>query len=383
AGEAGPGGEAGLPVEGGTPLHDGGPLYDAPAPDAADTCQGPSCSSPPQPPPGDAGPATKTTPREYALHTLYLGDTDRNGTASASAWKTYGYDLDGLTTTVSSTDACTLQPGAAKSTQVDGLGGIDNSFGENILPIILTTAGNNIDQTVNAGIAAGHPTNLVYTTGFDDTPGSTASATGLTGALLGGADYALAHGGAAPAWDLGTHWPVAPESLSGCPGGVCPAGTDPIAAATQQLPHAYQSGGTFVSGSPASVTVGLSMNGTLLPLVVREAVVTFRPGGAGAVTGGTVAGVLSTTELVAALQRVAGAISTSLCSGSAFQSIAQQIEQASDIVYDPATGAVSNHAGVACNAISIGLGFDATEIAVSTPADVAGPTPPAPDPCGD
>ena len=81
------------------------------------------------------------------------------------------------------------------------------------------------------------------------------------------------------------------------------------------------------------------------------------------------------------MQSVAGHISTSLCSGSAFQSIASQILQASDILIDPQSHAVSNVAGQNCNGISIGLGFDAKEIAAPTAADIEAPQPAAPNPC--
>lgn len=47
----------------------------------------------------------------------------------------------------------------------------------------------------------------------------------------------------------------------------------------------------------------------------------------------------------------------SLCSGSAFDSIAQQISQAQDIQLDG-----TNAAGTPCTAISIGLGFDGVQI---------------------
>ena len=344
-----------------------------------DTCQGnpQSCIVPPSQP-GSGAPAPSQ--HEYAVHKLYIGDTDRTGVSSPSAWKTYGYNLDGLVTTQSSTDVCTLAPGAARATQVDGNGGIDNSFGENFLPILLTTAGTNVDQTINASIAEGHPTNLVYVSGFDGTPGATTSAVGLTAALFGGADYAAVHGGA-PSWNLGTHWPVAPETLNGCPNGVCPSGTDPLAAAKVQVTGAYQSDGLFVGRAPGAVAFGILFSGQRLPLTIHDGVVTFSPT-AGGVTNGTIAGALSTQELVNALQQIAGAISTSLCSGSAFDSIAQQIEQGSDILLQ-ANGGIANTPGVPCNATSIGLGFDATEIAVATPADIAPPTPPAPNPCGD
>ena len=301
---------------------------------------------------------------------------------TSQAWAAFGYNLDGLVTTRQSTDVCALGAGASKATQTDGNGGIDNSFGENILPILITVSGSDFSAKINAQIAGGAPTDLMYVTGFDDLPGNTTTATGLTGVLLGGGNYATVNH-ASPAWNLGTHWPIEPESLNGCPGGVCPTGTDPVAQAKVRLPDAYQRNGTFVSGSPAEIALNLSFGGAPLTLSIHSSSLTFASRVPGSVTNGTLAGVLATQELLASFQAVAGAISTSLCSGSAFQSIAQQLEQAADIVLDPTSGAVSNHAGVACNAISIGLGFDATEIAPPTSADITGPTPVPPNPCGD
>jgi hypothetical protein len=353
------------------------------APPGSDNCQSPgvTCTVPPTPPSGATPPPTGTTPHNYAIRHLYLGDTDRTGISSSQAWAAFGYNLDDLVTSESSTDVCTLVAGASKVTQVDGNGGIDNSFGANILPILITTSGANFSETVNAEIVDGTFTDLIYVTGFTDTSGNTTTALGLTGVLLAGGDYAtIDHG--APAWTLATHWPIEPESLQGCPAGVCPAGTDPIASAKVQFADPYQKAGTFVSGGPAVVSLTLTLAGQPLPLTIHGATLTFAPDAPGSVTDGTIAGALRTAELVAALQNAAGSISTSLCSGSAFQSIAQQIEQAADIVLS-SSGAVSNQAGVACNAISIGLGFEGSEIAIPASSDITGPTPTPPSPCGD
>jgi hypothetical protein len=89
-------------------------------------------------------------------------------------------------------------------------------------------------------------------------------------------------------------------------------------------------------------------------------------------TQGVVSGIVPTQFFIAYLQSIAGSISTSLCNGSAFSSIAQQIEQASDIMQDG-----TNQPGVPCDAISVGLGFDAT--AVQLGGAVTLPT--APNPC--
>lgn len=335
-----------------------------------------------EPPTRPLGPTTSlTTPHNYAVHTLYFGDTDRTGITSATAWESFGYDLDGKVTTAASTDVCTLVPGASKQVQIDGEGGIDNSWGANIVPI-LQTLDSTFSQTANDAIQSGAPTQLFYVVGFDASAGNMTNATGLTGVALTGAQYS-ANGGTMPTWDLNTHWPISPESLSCYPSGgtdSCTASTDPIAAADVQFGAAFQTLGTFVNGTPGDITLSMPMAGQSLVLHLHGAVVTFSPQMPGSVTNGTIAGVLNSQELLTALQQVAGEISTSLCSGSAFTSIAAQIQQTSDMVLSGST--VTNPEGATCNAISIGLGFDATEIALPTSADIAPQQPPPVDPCG-
>jgi len=60
---------------------------------------------------------------------------------TSTGWKTIGFNLDGKCTVPVSTNVCTLQTGASKATQDDGTGGIDNSYGENICPVVVSTSG--------------------------------------------------------------------------------------------------------------------------------------------------------------------------------------------------------------------------------------------------
>ena len=337
---------------------------------------------PPPPVPTGASATTVTKSHNYALHDLFLGDTDRMGVTSADAWKDFGYNLDGLITIASSTNVCSLVAGSSKQVQVDGTKGIDNSFGANIMPII-GTLDSTASQQLNTSIQGGGFTILTYVTGFDDSASNMTTATGLTGLLLAGGKYS--QDGGVPSWDLNTVWPVIPDPglISGCsayPTG-CPAGTDPIKNAVIKFGSAFQTKGTFVNGTPSPLTLSLSIGGQQLSLSIASAVITFNPSttGAGSVTDGTIAGVLQTEALISGLKSVAGNISTSLCTGSAFQSIATQIEQTSDILINGTT--VSNAAGSTCNAISIGLGFNSVEIA--PPSAIAAATPPAPDKCAD
>ncbi len=342
------------------------------------TSSGVTCTTVPTAP---TTPTTKTDKHNYALHKLYLGDTDRTGAASADAWKSFGYDLDGKVTTAASTDVCTLVAGSSKQVQQDGNNGIDNSFGANIIPILLTLD-SSASTTLNAAINGGSFSIFTYITGFDDSAGNTTTASGLSGVLLAGGKYS--QDGGAPTWDTTTNWPLLPDKglISGCDAVTgCPAGTDPVANAVIKFNGAFQSKGTFVNGAPAPLTLSLSIGGQSLALNIASASITFAPNGPGSVTNGTIAGVLDTTDLITGLKNVAGNISTSLCSGSAFDAIAMQIQQTSDIVLDTSTNKVSNSSGVACNAISIGLGFDSTEIA--PPSTIAPGSTPTPSKCAD
>lgn len=345
-----------------------------------------ACITAPAPPKGGSA-TTVTKTHNYALSQLWLGDTDRMGNMDMNAWQNYGYNIDGLVTTAASTDVCTLQTGAQKSYQVDGTGGIDNSFGENIIPILQTLI-STPTTTVNNAIMAGSFTIFTVVTGFDDSAGNKTTATGLNGALLAGAKFS-ADGGTAPDWSNSTTqaWPVLPDPglINGCtayPGG-CPAGTDPVANAKIKFGSAFQTNGTFVNGTPATVQITLSISGQQLSLQVAAATISFDPEAPGSVTNGTIAGVLDTTQLLAGLQNVAGSFSSSLCAGSAWQSIASQISATSDIVLDSTGTQVSNPKGTMCNAISIGLGFNSKEFEVPTASDVAPASPPKPNPCAD
>ena len=81
-----------------------------------------------------------------------------------------------------------------------------------------------------------------------------------------------------------------------------------------------------------------------------------------------------TTGMVAWMKTQAGFVSTSLCSGSAFEAIALQLEQMSDIMVDG-----TSEPGQVCDGISLGIGFDAVAVHVGPSVVVPG----VPDPCGD
>jgi len=315
---------------------------------------------PPAPPAGAAA-ATLGTPRTFALKQLLLGGTDRTGAPSDSAWKAYGYDLDNKTTTAKSTDVCTLADGAQKAAQTDGNQGIDNAFGETILPII-TSVSPTAETDINKSITDGSFTIMLDIQGLADDPAQ--NNTGLSGQIFAGGQYDPNK--AAPAFDLTTDWPVRPELLKDMK-------TIASGSTVQFDPaNTYVVAGQFVT--KADLTLSLSVGGTALSLSIHQAIITFQHSDPHTAATGTIAGIINTEELISGLKSVAGRLQKSLCEGSAFDQIAQEIRQASDIMSDG-----SNNAGASCNGISIGLGFVAAEI--KHPDKVADLAAPSPDPC--
>lgn len=334
---------------------------DVEAPDVETPDSGPGTGTPP-PPPIDGG-APTTNVYTFALETVFLGETDRGGTPSSAAWKNFGYNLDGKVTDATSSNVCTLAPGAPKFVQVDGQNGIDNSWGANMLPI-LQSAGSiaNPSQLETQYVDQGAWTLQLQVAGLSDN--AQQSANGLSAQLFEGAPYP----NGAPAFDASTDWPVASASLKD--------GQTIGGGATVKFANAYVSGGTFVSGpSPNAITFELSLNGVSWPLTIHAPVVTFDHTAPADAMNGTIAGVLDTEQFIAALRAIAGRISLSLC-GSAFDGIAQQLRQASDLLPD-----ATNPPNVACSAISVGIGFNAKRIA--NPTKVTQSPSPPPDPCGD
>ena len=302
---------------------------------------------------------TSTTQHTYAINALLLGDTDRTGNPSTTAWKKFGYNIDGKVSDKASTDVCKPASGASKDVQNDGENGIDNAFGSRIVPIIQTFS-SKISTQLTDSIVKGSFTIMIDTVGLTDD--ATQTNTGLTGQLFAGGKIETT-----PTFSKSDNWPVRPELLND--------GKTVASGSKVKFTDAFIVNGTWVNGDASTVKLSLGFGGVSLDIEISKATISFNHAGADAANG-TIAGVINTKKLVDGLRSVAGRISDSLCSGSAFDSIAQQIEQASDIMSDG-----TNAAGAQCDAISIGIGFTAKEIAPpTTVADLGTPTP---DKCSD
>jgi len=292
----------------------------------------------------------------YAVSKLYLGDTNRDGSPSTTAWQSYGYDIDGQQTIDDFSNHCTPKAGANPAKVFpDGKDGIDNSFGRTILGIITPLVADP-SATVNEQIEEGGFTIIMSL----DTLGDGPNYAGIPAFLNIGADL-----GESPRFDGTDEWPIYQELLS-----------NPADPKSTQLsfPDSYVNDGTWVSGTPGKLDLALSIAGFNLTLNIENAVITMdlddpRSGGA---TNGVISGYIQVEPFLGELEKIAGAFDENLCSGSTLEAIKDEIRKAADMPLGGTQG------GGECEAISIGLGFDAEPVILG---DIEDEQPPADDPC--
>jgi hypothetical protein len=294
---------------------------------------------PPQP---EGAATTGTEERTFALNSLYLGESDRSGTKNKDAWKSYGYNLDGLITVVNDPKAadlakvCNRAQGAPATVHNDGDQGIDNAFGKEILKLLDPFAPTP-SKSLTEAIVKGDFTIMLRIKGLTDDAAQTN--TGLSGTLLVGAGF----GDTPPSFSPSDDWPY-------------------VADPQVPISGAYINNGVFVNGAGgAKVELALSIQGQTLALTINKALITFKHNPPNDLVDGTIAGVIDTAQFVEGISSVAGRFSPELCSGTTVEGIKDSIRQASDMLADG-----SQAPGVACTGISIGLGFTAKRVANPT-----------------
>lgn len=311
---------------------------------------------------GSGGALPGCTPKSgviLAATKIYYGNTDFNDAAdSVNGWKQFGFNLDGKVSTASSVDLCQpVNNAPPKNVYPDGNGGIDNSFGKNILPIFLGIA-SDFSTKANQAITDGK-----YTLIFDlEGLGAGANQASLASKMYTGTTL-----GMPPKFDGSDCWPVTPAGL---------ANPADIASATSFFPMGSVAANHWDSG-PTSATVPLTIDvgGFEIHLNLHFARVSMDldANHLGSQVG-QLGGVIATAELVAEMKKVAGSFDPSLCSGATIDSIVSQLQQASDILQDGTQDPAKS-----CDGISIGLGFKTKAISLG---GVGPATPAQPDPCG-
>jgi hypothetical protein len=268
-------------------------------------------------------------------------------------WADYGLDIDGRTTTSASTDVCRLANGAPAANQIDGYGGIDNSFGENVVG---TNAGGLLLGFVDAystmaqfndDLAAGNFTVLLAL----DALGPEPTQSPLTLFMAGGGSL-----GHAPAWDASDAWPLNAATLTGAD----------VQSARLAFKASYMTQSVLAAAPPSgagTLVLGGSADGRsklAVPVTHVQIVMTVSSYGG---SFGTISGIIPVEPFVQAVQ------SSFYCPQENVDSIVESIREAADILLDG-----SQDPRKTCDGISFGLGFDAAPASVAASVDV-GATP--------
>jgi hypothetical protein len=303
----------------------------------------------------DAKMGCMACPKIFVVRKMFLGDSDRSFVVSTTAWKQFGIDIDGKTTTSQSTDVCKRVLGAPAAFQVDGNNGIDNSFGANFVPII---------QSAGSLPALSKPASDAIEKGSSSSFAFRLDGLGTMQdyAMLPGSAYVVIPPGTQPTWMGSDAWGPSSRSVSmndvSKPLAVFPNGS--------MAARAYDS-----KSSQGPAVLGLTIGPFVMMLPVRKLFVQATIAADNSTATGVIAAVMNTEEFIAALKVTVGYVSKSLC-GAAFDGIAQQIRQTSDILDDGTQDPMQT-----CNGISVGLGFDAAPAVL----DGVVPDPQPPNPC--
>lgn len=187
--------------------------------------------------------------RAYAMDTLHLGQVDRSGRLSSKAWAAFGYDLDGRQTTMTEGASC-----KGEVRRVDGKGGVDNSFGGDLIALLLSLRFD-LESATSGDMPRGTWTWVLV---LDDVGGDDDAR--AAGHLYLGVGHA-----GSPSFTAADHWP---------------------ATKVADFPDGYVAAGTWVSGAPRAIDLPMRLGGHPLALSLKEAFVTLRlADGAGIVAG--------------------------------------------------------------------------------------------------
>ena len=271
----------------------------------------------------------------FVVNKLFFGE------GNSGQWKKVGLNLDGLASTGASKDVCLPNAGGMAGTAYpDGEDGVDNSFGKNLLPTLLS-----VDPTwvtdVNDGAQKGFFNVLMKLYCLPPT----GDVPEFTTKLFGGTTL-----GKTPKFDGTDLWPVSPELL-----------TNPLDPESSSISFEHSSvvGSKFDSGKNGTfiLTIPVTIKGKSasikLTLYSATATMTLSEDRKSA-TGGTIGGVLNTEEFVAEVKKIG--VLLDFCGNALFDGIITQVRQASDIMADGTQDPTK-----ICNGISMGLGFEMKE----------------------
>jgi hypothetical protein len=272
------------------------------------------------------------------------------GEGNNGEWKKVGFNLDGLVSTSASTDVC--QPNAGGPKHADGEDGIDNSFGQNLLPVII-------------GLYPAWPIDVNNELDIGDFNAllkmyclpPTGDVPKFTTKLFGGARL-----GANPKYDGTDLWPVAPELL---------ANPDDPESSTIVFSNASVTGSKFDLGKAKKFILTVPMESEerrtslKLTLYAPQVTMTLSEDRTRA-TKGRIGGVLDTEEFITEVNKAGWVFDQ--CGDVVWDNVINMVRQSSDIMADGTQDPTKT-----CNGITIGFGFEMREVQlgeVGPPAEV-------------
>lgn len=280
-------------------------------------------------------------------------------------WKGYGFNLDATVSTELGDCTCKASSGAKPGNVFpDGQSGRDNNYGKVLVPMLVSLQPD-FEVKTNAAVAAGEHSWLFRLQGV----GAKTAYEGLAAQAFEAAALVDADGNdLTPALDGSDVWPIDGASLEG----------GELASPKLVFTDAYvvprdDGGIVWVGRGQGSIRMRAGFSGDDLRGTIHDPVLVL-PISADRtrIEHGMLGGTLDTEELVTEVGRISGFFvglnGTSVCPPSGtFQSIAQQVRQASDMLpggeLDPSA---------TCNRISIGIAFDAViaQLGPVAPAEV-------------
>ncbi|WP_437982281.1 hypothetical protein [Sorangium sp. So ce117] len=313
-----------------------------------------SLNRPPPPPPRKPGDGRGLV---LAIDKIFLGDTNPDTSINwATGWKNYGLDIDGELSTAGSSNLCRLVGnGLPNRVYFDGPGGIDNSFGKILIPLI-RIFNYSPSAKITDEISAGAFTMVLVIEGLgDDDSYYPLAATMYSGARLP----------SSPGWNGQDVWPVLARPMEESADNTAPNGV---------FRESYLVDNTWVSGTDGALDLKLRISKGYLDLKLRHVVITAQlDKDHHSAISGTISGVIKTDTFIDDARKFAASLNEGFCSGNIVDAMLSQIRSASDILEDGTQDPSRD-----CDAISIGVGFTAKEVRLGD--TVPAPEPPA-DPC--
>jgi len=320
----------------------------------------------------------KTSPEElpatyFAISSMALGSLDRNGEATDGAWKSLGFDLDGLCT---NSDTCEGDPvelpcsPAGPSIPGDGRECRDNTFGKlEADAIALQGLGKEFglsNDAFNCALCRGDYNFVFKISKWNGTPNDESvrldfyPSPGLEKVPAWQCDLSKAgEWKKNPCWGPSDKWTIQTDTFDGAiePGGLPPA--------LLNDPNAYVREGYVVGVLPENTLFWFPGKSAAwaYPLKLQRALVVAKlvdKEGAWHIEDGTIAGRARTTDLIDAFE------SLGLCEGHSLYTLMKgQVGLAGDLLWNG-----TNSESATCDAMSVGIGFAAS------PASFGGEKPP-------